>query len=101
MMVLMKRAIVVAGVLAASGGALAVAACIGDPPEVASKDDSAAAADSAVPSVDGGDIDAAGLTDGGALPAPRPIAPLSTAITTTRKPTFKWALPVGIDGAYV
>jgi hypothetical protein len=34
-------------------------------------------------------------------PTPRPIAPLSTATVTTRRPTLRWALPPGFDGAHV
>jgi hypothetical protein len=40
----------------------------------------------------------------GALSAgdpPRPIAPLSTATVTSRRPTFRWELPPGADGAHV
>src|SRR5258708_15653920 len=32
---------------------------------------------------------------------PRPIAPLSVSFTTTAKPTFKWALASGTDGAHI
>jgi hypothetical protein len=40
--------------------------------------------------------------DGGCSPvAPRPIAPLSTATVTSRRPTLRWALAAGIDGARV
>jgi hypothetical protein len=31
----------------------------------------------------------------------RPVAPLSGMMMTTRRPTFKWALPTGFDGAHV
>lgn len=33
--------------------------------------------------------------------APRPIAPLSTATATTRRPRFRWVLPPGLDGARI
>jgi hypothetical protein len=33
--------------------------------------------------------------------APQPIAPLSTAIVTSRRPTLRWRLPTGFDGARV
>jgi hypothetical protein len=36
-----------------------------------------------------------------AIPAPRPVAPLSTATATSQRPSFRWALPVGADGAQV
>jgi hypothetical protein len=36
-----------------------------------------------------------------AIPAPRPIAPLSTATVTSRSPTFRWAPASGNDGAEV
>jgi uncharacterized protein YceK len=32
-------------------------------------------------------------------PAPRPIAPLTTARVTSRRPTLRWALAPGTDGA--
>jgi hypothetical protein len=32
-------------------------------------------------------------------PAPRPIAPLSTATVTSQTPMFKWQLATGTDGA--
>ena len=35
------------------------------------------------------------------IPAPRPIAPLSTATATSQTPTLHWALATGIDGAHV
>ena len=35
------------------------------------------------------------------LEAPRPIAPLSTATATSRRPTFRWELAPGTDGAQV
>ena len=34
-----------------------------------------------------------------AIPAPRPIGPLSTATATSQQPTFHWQLPTGADGA--
>ncbi|MFO0645763.1 MAG: FG-GAP-like repeat-containing protein [Polyangiales bacterium] len=33
--------------------------------------------------------------------APRPLAPLSTARTTTSRPTLRWVLPPGADGARI
>jgi hypothetical protein len=68
-------------------GALAVGACGGR----ASTD---------TPWVDGGS-DATSAADGAAASAPRPIAPLSTATTTSQHPTFRWALAEGTDGAQV
>ncbi|MEI8256925.1 MAG: VCBS repeat-containing protein, partial [Deltaproteobacteria bacterium] len=35
------------------------------------------------------------------LPAPRPIAPLSTSHVTSRRPTVRWALGAATDGARV
>jgi hypothetical protein len=35
------------------------------------------------------------------LPAPRPIAPLSTATVTSQRPTLRFQLPAGADGATV
>jgi len=32
---------------------------------------------------------------------PRPIAPLSSATATTRRPRFRWVLPPGLDGARI
>jgi hypothetical protein len=40
-------------------------------------------------------------SDGGALPAPRPTAPLSSATVTSQRPTLRWALGPGIDGAEI
>jgi len=34
-----------------------------------------------------------------ALAPPRPVAPLSTATVTSRRPTFRWELAAGTDGA--
>ena len=39
--------------------------------------------------------------DVGVPQPPRLIAPLSTATVTSRRPTLKWELPVGTDGAHV
>ena len=33
--------------------------------------------------------------------APRPLAPLSTAMVTSRRPTLRWVLAAGTDGAHV
>lgn len=42
------------------------------------------------------------LIGGACTPAPpRPIAPLSTSTVTSRRPTFRWSLPVGLEGARV
>lgn len=38
---------------------------------------------------------------GAMAPAPRPLAPLSTATVTSRRPTLRWALPAGVEGAHV
>ncbi len=40
---------------------------------------------------------------GGCIPVgePRPTAPLSTATTTTQRPTLRWALSAGASGAHV
>ncbi len=38
---------------------------------------------------------------GDGVPAPRPIAPPSTATAASRQPTFHWALAAGTDGARV
>jgi hypothetical protein len=35
------------------------------------------------------------------LDAPRPVAPLSTSRVTSRRPTLRWTLPSGVDGATV
>ena len=35
------------------------------------------------------------------VPAPRQLSPLSTATVTARRPTLRWALPAGADGAHV
>jgi hypothetical protein len=35
------------------------------------------------------------------IPAPRPIAPLSTSTATSQQPTLRWMLPKGEDGAWV
>ncbi|UJR82997.1 VCBS repeat-containing protein [Sandaracinus amylolyticus] len=35
------------------------------------------------------------------VPAPRPIAPLSTATVSSRRPTLRWSLAPGTDGARV
>jgi hypothetical protein len=42
------------------------------------------------------DVDAAYPT-----PAPRPLAPLSTSTVTSQRPTLRWSLPPGTDGAHV
>ncbi len=52
------------------------------------------------PESDGGS-DAMFAADGPTVAAPRPIAPLSTATTTSQRPTFRWALAAGTDGAQV
>jgi hypothetical protein len=39
--------------------------------------------------------------DAGAVAAPRPIMPLSTATVTSRRPMLRWALADGTDGAHV
>src|SRR5207302_10115063 len=50
--------------------------------------------------------DASATSDGppidpASIKVPRPIAPLSTARTTSQRPTLKWSLPTGVDGAHV
>lgn len=35
------------------------------------------------------------------VPAPRPIAPLSGSVVTSRRPTLEWQLPSGVTGANV
>ena len=47
--------------------------------------------------VDGGSPDGATAN----VAAPRPIAPLSTATVTSRRPTLHWLLAAGSDGAHV
>ena len=59
--------------------------------------------------VAGGDVDMSSgdlgsddmMSDGGVVPAPRPLTPVSTGFVTTTKPTFHWVLPAGVDGAEV
>ena len=50
---------------------------------------------------DGGDEDVATADANADARAPRPIAPLSTATVTARRPTLRWALAAGTDGARV
>jgi len=54
-------------------------------------------------SLDASAPDAGGLPDAptAALPAPRPLAPLPMAGVTTWRPTLRWALAPGADGARV
>ena len=35
------------------------------------------------------------------VPPPRLLAPLSTATVTSQRPTLRWVLPAGVDGAFV
>ena len=56
----------------------------------------AAGGQAAVTSVDGGAVDR-----NADVPAPRLIAPLSTATVTSRRPTFHWTLTSGTDGAQI
>ncbi len=35
------------------------------------------------------------------LPAPRPLAPMSLGDVTSRRPTLRWVLPAGVDGAVI
>ena len=51
----------------------------------------------------GVDVRDAGPDESGVigLPAPRLVAPLSTATVTSRRPTLRWALAGGTDGAHV
>jgi len=51
----------------------------------------------------GSDVRDSGPDESGVigLPAPRLIAPLSTATVTSRRPTLRWALAGGTDGAHV
>jgi hypothetical protein len=35
------------------------------------------------------------------VPAPRPLAPISTSVVTSRRPTLRWVLAPGTDGAVV
>ncbi len=51
--------------------------------------------------LDAGDGADAGPRDAGTLLPPRPLAPLSTARVTSRRPTLHWALHPEIDGARV
>lgn len=51
---------------------------------------------------DGGDGDATmegGVVIDPAIRAPRPVFPCSLCDTTSRRPTFRWALPAGVEGA--
>lgn len=50
--------------------------------------------------VNAGDADDAATIDTGIAP-PRPIAPMSVSHLTSRRPTFRWALAPGSDGARV
>lgn len=74
------------------------------PPDSAPLD--GAGTDSAPPS-DGGiycDPAQGTIPSGGVcvpIPAPRPIAPLSTAVATSQSPTFRWALSGVATGAHV
>jgi len=56
----------------------------------------AAGGQAGVTSVDGGAVDR-----NADVPAPRLIAPLSTATVTSRRPTFHWTLTSGTDGAQI
>jgi hypothetical protein len=47
--------------------------------------------------VDAGE-DGPAITD---LQAPRPVAPVSVSFVTSQRPTLRWALPAGVDGAQV
>jgi hypothetical protein len=58
-------------------------------------------ADASAPVDGAASLDAATLLDAWIETAPRPIAPLSTATVTSRRPTLRWALPPGTDGARV
>lgn len=49
----------------------------------------------------GGDLGSDMMSDGGVVAVPRPLAPVSTGFVTTPQPTFRWALPAGVDGAAV
>ena len=49
--------------------------------------------------IDGGGIEGIPIAPG--VPAVRPLAPLSTATVTSRRPTFHWVRPDGVDGARV
>ena len=64
-----------------------------------------ATVDAGVDAIAGGDgaVADAGVdaSDGGVVVAPRPIAPLSTGTTTTRRPTFRWQLFGAQTGARV
>jgi hypothetical protein len=46
-------------------------------------------------------VDDAGDAAGIALAAPRPVAPVGVSFLTSRRPTFRWALGGGADGARV
>src|ERR1700722_13969651 len=48
---------------------------------------------------DGGDE--GGDAASGDVATPRPIAPVSVSFLTSRRPTFRWQLPQGVDGARV
>lgn len=60
--------------------------------------------------VDSGEVDSGGTRDAGGTDAgpsgpdaapPRPVGPLSTSVVTSRRPTLRWELAPGTDGAYV
>ncbi len=50
---------------------------------------------------DGGLVDAASDVDVAVVPPPRPLAPLSLGGVTQLRPTLRWALSAGHDGAVV
>jgi hypothetical protein len=45
--------------------------------------------------------DDVGVEAGPNVPPPRPVAPVSVSYLTSRRPTFRWSLPAGADGALV
>lgn len=45
--------------------------------------------------------DEGGVEAGANVPPPRPVAPVSVSYLTSRRPTFRWSLPAGADGARV
>jgi len=51
--------------------------------------------------LDGGDDAADAATVTAAIAPPRPVAPISVSHLTSRRPTFRWALAPGSDGARV
>jgi hypothetical protein len=70
-------------------------------PEATHAPDAATLPDAAVPSDSAPPPDAAPPDLAGPIPAPRPIAPLSTATVTSQTPRLRWALAAGTDGAEV